>query len=105
MWLEELIMKLLARSGRDFRDRLDCVFRVINECADSGQQHAARNQVPSPENTSYARLAVLRLGGHLAGRLDARPAVLPGHGGARSSKQSPQNWCYDGTPLEESTKS
>src|SRR5258706_15806322 len=64
---------------------LDVLVRVINECADPnrGQHDTARNQVPSPSDTSYARLAVRRLGGHVAGRMDTRSAVVPGYGSVR----------------------
>ncbi len=54
-----------------------------NECADpDGQHDAARNQVPSPSDASYNRLAVRRLGGVLARRLDPMPSDLFGHGRA-----------------------
>jgi len=61
--------------------RLDCAGQRINECADSVQHHAARNQVPGPSNTSDARLPLRRLGSVLAGRLDQRSAVLSRNGG------------------------
>src|SRR5712691_3551313 len=62
---------------------LDWALLQSNECADRnhGQRDAARNKVPSPSDTSYARLPLRRLGGVLARRLDPGPAVLPGDGG------------------------
>src|SRR5437879_13559605 len=56
---------------------------VINECADAegGQHDAARNKIPSPSDTRYARLPLRRLGGVLARRVDPGPAVLPRDGG------------------------
>jgi hypothetical protein len=66
---------------------LDVPRRLINECADSdGQHNAARNQVPSPSDTSYDRLPVRRLGGHLARRMDQMPAELSGYGCTRENR-------------------
>lgn len=63
---------------------LDVPFRLINECADpkSGRHNAARNQVPSPSDSRDAGLALRRLGGVLAGRLEQVAAALSGDGGA-----------------------
>src|SRR5712691_5862734 len=74
---------LSRRLRRASHARLDVPFRLINECADpdNGQRDAARNQIPSPSDTSYARLPLRRLGGVLARRLDPGPAVLPRDGG------------------------
>ena len=63
--------------------RLDVRVDVINECADRGNgQHALRDKVSAPSNTRHARLAVWRLGGVLARRLEQIPAALSGYGGA-----------------------
>src|SRR6266404_980798 len=82
---ERCTMKSLIRSlRRDFPAHLDVAFLLINECADAknGQHHAARNQIPSPPDTRQSRLALRRLGGVLAGRLEQTPAALSRYGGA-----------------------
>jgi hypothetical protein len=60
--------------------RLDVLLCTINECADYGQHRAARNQVHATSDARYDRLAVRRLGGHMARRMDQIPAALFGHG-------------------------
>jgi hypothetical protein len=62
---------------------LDVSFRLINECADSNDQRdAARNQVPSTSDAGHGGLALRRLGGDLARRMDPTPAELLGYGRA-----------------------
>ncbi len=56
---------------------------LINECADyNGPHNASRNQIPSTSDASHDRLALRRLGGVLAWRLDPTPAELLGNGRA-----------------------
>lgn len=69
--------------------RLDGPVSLINECADprKGQHYAARNQIPSPSDTSYIGLPLRRLEGHFARWLEPLPIALPSDGGEFSPRR------------------
>ena len=65
--------------------------------------HVPRNEIPTINDTRHDRLAVWRVAGVLAGRLDEASAGVPRDAGARRPIQNTTNRPVIAMPLERSS--